>query len=377
MLSNPRIIKVGRCVTADLKYLQEACKSSVPFVGGVDLAKLAKDRLVVTSARISLGDLTAAVLNKRLNKNVSERVSSAWEDADLSDEQIRYAALDVHASLSIYHELMKIQVPSPLPTGPLDSMMPILLFNNDRTRLLARGVISLHTHDDYFGGIHITPSRCVIQVDEVLVPGAIIANGTSSKKQLQEHGVVPFQLVCLRNHVRQSNSMSILSQVPPTPAAAATVDHIPTDGATDDTSDFVHSIITETQTNSDPDSAIGTLLLQSLHSEDDSEPSQSLNNYEVDSGSQAEGQRILLGLSENKWVELIRSRVIKDPFHVFNMFYISAAHGLLHEFATALRDAIFIPDAADKARIVAWGQSQTPPLLWDTLVRSRPKWLWR
>jgi len=30
------------------------------------------------------------------------------------------------------------------------------------------------------------------------------------------------------------------------------------------------------------------------------------------------------------------------------MFYISAAHGLLYEFAIALHDAIFIPDQTDK-----------------------------
>ncbi|KAF8075929.1 hypothetical protein FPV67DRAFT_1396848, partial [Lyophyllum atratum] len=75
VLVNPRITKVGRCVTGDLKYLQQACKSDVPFVGGVDLAKYAKDRLVVKSARIGLSDLCATVLSRRLNKNVSERVS--------------------------------------------------------------------------------------------------------------------------------------------------------------------------------------------------------------------------------------------------------------------------------------------------------------
>jgi len=43
LLSHPRIIKAGRLVNADLKYLEVACQSSMPFVGRLDLAKSAKD----------------------------------------------------------------------------------------------------------------------------------------------------------------------------------------------------------------------------------------------------------------------------------------------------------------------------------------------
>ncbi len=59
------------------------------------------------------------------------------------------------------------------------------------------------------------------------------------------------------------------------------------------------------------------------------------------------------------------------------MFYISAAHGLLHDFALALRDAMFIPDKDDQARIIVWAMSQKPPLRWEDLVARRPKWVWK
>lgn len=65
LLSHPRVLKAGRLVNADLAYLQKAIKSQVPFVGGVDLAKIAKDRHVTTSAQLSLADLCAFILNKR------------------------------------------------------------------------------------------------------------------------------------------------------------------------------------------------------------------------------------------------------------------------------------------------------------------------
>ncbi|PPQ80673.1 hypothetical protein CVT24_011008 [Panaeolus cyanescens] len=47
LLANPKVIKAGRLIDADLKNLQLASQSTVPFVGGVDLAKLAKQRCVL------------------------------------------------------------------------------------------------------------------------------------------------------------------------------------------------------------------------------------------------------------------------------------------------------------------------------------------
>ncbi|KAJ7689413.1 hypothetical protein B0H17DRAFT_907426, partial [Mycena rosella] len=75
VLLNPRILKVGRAVSGDLKYLQEACQSPSPFVGALDLVQLAKERLVVSSAKVGLSDLCAKVLGKRIDKNVAERIS--------------------------------------------------------------------------------------------------------------------------------------------------------------------------------------------------------------------------------------------------------------------------------------------------------------
>ncbi|KAJ3836717.1 hypothetical protein F5878DRAFT_508001, partial [Lentinula raphanica] len=76
ILSNPRILKVGRNVAIDLKYLEQATSSPAnTFVGAVDLAKLAKEHLVIKRATMGLADLCARTLGKRLNKNVAERVS--------------------------------------------------------------------------------------------------------------------------------------------------------------------------------------------------------------------------------------------------------------------------------------------------------------
>jgi len=92
LLSHPQVLKVGQLVNGDLVYLQKACHSPEPFVSGINLAKFAKDCRVVPTAQCSLADLCALTLKKRLNKNVPEHISQAWEDMTLTEEQLNYAA---------------------------------------------------------------------------------------------------------------------------------------------------------------------------------------------------------------------------------------------------------------------------------------------
>jgi ribonuclease D len=108
LLQNPRVRKVGCMVSSDLKQLQTSVNSSLPFVGALDLANYAKQRHVISNARCSLSDLCAAVLGKRLNKNVSERTSAAWEHLSLTTEQQNYAAIDAYVPLLLYHELSPV-----------------------------------------------------------------------------------------------------------------------------------------------------------------------------------------------------------------------------------------------------------------------------
>ena len=130
LLSHPCVLKVGRLVNGDLVYLQKACHSPEPFVGGIDLAKFAKDRRVVPSAQCSLADLCAITLKKRLNKNIPECISQAWEDMTLTEEQLNYAARDAYASLAIHQYLSTVDFPRRLPEK-LTALVPVLLYNAD------------------------------------------------------------------------------------------------------------------------------------------------------------------------------------------------------------------------------------------------------
>ena len=212
LLQNPRVQKVGRKVNGDLKQLQGAVDPSLPFVGALDLATYAKQHHVVSSATCSLADLCAAVLGKRLNKNVSERTSSAWEHFSLTAEQQQYAATDAYLPLVLYHKLSTFSIPKNLPST-LTPLMPVLVYSTDNTVLIGRGHLSPNLYANSFDGVNLTKTRTLVDIQDVFVPAAIISS--HGKRSLQSFGATPFSLVCMRSHVQIYNPLTF--NLPRTP----------------------------------------------------------------------------------------------------------------------------------------------------------------
>lgn len=369
LLAHPRIIKVGRMINTDLSNLQNACHSSSPFVGALDLGKYAKDRHVISNiTQTSLSDLCALVLHKRLDKNVPERVSNSWENTLLSPEQLKYAAKDAYASLRIYEELSKMIVPSSLPSD-IHASMPVLVYSPDNTTVVAEGQISDHFRESTYDGLRISRTRTVVDILKVLVPGAIITS--HRQRPLNSFGKPHFSIVCLRNHLRvftPTSSMPSLSAPTATPPTltCSDCDGPVSDATTQGLEDLFH--VDDPTTSED---SVAGLLSQDL-----SEPNLKVTVDKIDSSSAIDGAHIL-GEDPEVWDDVIHSRIIKDVWHVFHMLYISATHGLRKQFTRELRDAIFIPDKDDKARIDAWGATQTPPVTYTSLRNSSPDWLRR
>ena len=194
LLSSAQIHKVGRNINQDLRRLESECHSTVPFVGGIELARLAKDRGVITDARLGLKDICAAVLQKRLDKSNGIRSHSDWSSAELSEEQIQYAAQDVYVSLQIYSCLIQIVKPSPLlPTALPGTCISLL---HDDGVCIAMGILSLAPRSATCAGINITKTRERITVEKVLVPGAILP---FHDQALQAFGTPPFDIVAKKN----------------------------------------------------------------------------------------------------------------------------------------------------------------------------------
>ena len=374
LLSHPRVLKVGRLVNGDLVYLQKACHSPEPFVSGIDLAKFAKDRRVVPTAQCSLGDLCAVTLKKRLNKNVPERISQAWEDMTLTEEQLNYAARDAYASLIIHQYLSTVDVPRRLPEKLTAlALVPVLFYNTDNTVIIAEGQLSTHLGDAQYDGINVTSSKTVIDVLKVLVPGALVTS--HARRALNSFGPVPFSIVALRSHLRTFNPATSFH---PDSSTAPDSDH---------SSSTLPSLPSAPLEEPEPSDAaavpVGDLLTDALPDPLSLEPNDTdsllSHNLSVDAASAALGEKILGPEqeipNEPEFDSTLRSRVLKDPFHVFNMFYLSTTHPLRPHFTRELRDAIFVPNQADKSRIDSWGAIQNLPQTYDTLRNSSPQWV--
>lgn len=159
------------------------------FPGGIDIAK---QKGIVKNAQIRLADLCAKVLKVCLDKDPATQVSLDWHSDELSSEQLCYAVLDAWASLRVYEELEKMQIP-----GAVISFTPehdIFLCQDD-TNIIAQGHISSYSDYSSFEGINITPTQILVEVTKVFVPGTILSK--HQKQALSEFETCPFTVVAL------------------------------------------------------------------------------------------------------------------------------------------------------------------------------------
>jgi len=369
-------------VQSDLKQL-EAIANTSPFVGALDLATYAKDRHVVRNATCGLADLCAAVLGKCLNKNVSERTSAAWENVSLTPQQLYYAGCDAYVPLLLYHELSKFSIPQPLPATPTPSMQ-VLIYNTDHTVVIAVGCVSAHpsTPSLVFDGIPLSARDTLIDISDVFVPGAIVSS--HRKQALKDFGRPPFTVICQHTHLRQFDGLAFGLQAANTnrPSFA----EVTSDNQLVERSACGDNAAPYDKNPDVPESdGIGSLLHSAVCGGGDgldgvkkAMPVEASLLHDIDPESHALGTSEL-GCIERpgSWSSTLRSHVLKDVFHVFNMLRISTSHGLRKEFARALRDTIFVPDQEDRMRISAWAATAKPPTTFERLLSLRPKWLWQ
>ncbi|KAG6821234.1 hypothetical protein H0H93_002344 [Arthromyces matolae] len=369
LLKDSRVVKVGRLVNGDLHQLAIATgHPPADFKGGLDLATFAKQKLLVVNGHSSLADLTAVILGQCLSKNQGECTSSTWSDQDLSAQQIEYAARDAYVSLCLYHKLLASPEPSPLPSDISDAVgKSVAILTDDHKQIAARGIISHATTCRSVDGINVTATRTVVSVHEVLIPGAIMTQ--HKRRSLQEMGAVPFDVVMHRTHVRLIQNSSSTSS-PPSLSHPTTSSAQPSLSTTSDMSNSIPNddidgisvgeVINDGPTTNFPDDSSGL----------ESNPESDASSHNL--GAETLGVR---NIDQDSFKTHIRSRVLKDVFHVFNMLYISRTHGLRLGFAQSLRDALLVPHPDDKARVEAW--LCTKNIDWDHMLRYNSTWLWR
>jgi hypothetical protein len=144
-----------------------------------------------------------------------------------------------------------------------------------------------------------------------LCPAPLLKSATNSNHS--EILVLFLSTFCQRNHLClwPVSNISTLPLTPPVPPPKQTP--APTDAPPRDP---------------DAEPGLGELILEELESAVPHNP-ETLSGYVPDPESKRQGGAVLgEEILWQVWNACIRSRVLKDPFHIFNMFYISVTHGL-------------------------------------------------
>jgi hypothetical protein len=364
-LANPQVHKVGHNITLDLKNLQEDSGSSTPFIGGVDLGQLAKAKNIVSDARAGLSELCIKTLSCILPKDINTRISTNWSADELTEDQIQYAALDAWASLKIYEMLNSLQIPAPVDfNARLPAGYQVFIYQQDCTTIIACGIISPDSFQS-FEGINITRTHVLIQVKDVYVPGAIIS--LHRDQSLSSFGEPPFNLVCRKSQIKTfvEDFIPLPSLSPALSISTHSTEDLDPLAELDDSgppSSLVHSDLENLNISFSDVNALPPTLSDS--------PSGAIDQAAVE-----EFVQLLNELTAMPWAPAIRSGVLKDIFHVFQMIYIPKSHGLCVTFSRALRDAIFLPDAEDKKHLVSFLACQNPPMTWNECLQSNPQFI--
>jgi hypothetical protein len=324
-LTESRILKVGRGIKGDLQRLQKESGSETPFSGWIDLAKMAKDCHVAPNAQVGLAELCALVLKAKLEKDPNIRVSTEWDNIELREAQVDYAASDAYVALLVYQNLEKIQRLGNVPVNALPGLM-VSIHQQNSQKVIALGTWSSHNSNPnaIINGIKMTPLNAAVEIQKIMVPGAVM---TEHNSLLSSFGPPPFTIVCKRNQVSSSsinleldqcNSESVQTQETHTTSSSTLtgITHNVNNEAIEYDNSWLADVDEELAENA-PDFSV---------------PESSTADQE----SLQQGAIIIVEISKEKDSPSIRSRILKDVWHAFDMILIPKNHGLRIIFARAL-----------------------------------------
>jgi hypothetical protein len=206
LLLDKRIIFVGNYIKGDLTRLSNAYHFDTSAILFCDLSREAIRRNYNLESH-SLSYLCRRFLQKELPKESKIRLSR-WSQPQLSDDQVKYAALDAYISYEIFKAIQNGGDPR-LDPPPSNTPCPgtrVLLFTQNKAECIAMGSIVDHQSPD-FGGLLLFPSgrgkRVVVQLDptSIYVGGALSQyppRRGSSRLPLSECHLVLWDLDCIR-----------------------------------------------------------------------------------------------------------------------------------------------------------------------------------
>jgi hypothetical protein len=267
----------------------------------------------------------------------------------LSSQHKAYAAKDAFAGLALYNKIMEHPLPSPVsqdtPTGT-----QVQLLDQDGHRPAAIGILNCVSINLLHDKIRITKTRTIMEIQHVIIPGALlIVHGKKSLGSLS----LPFEAVVGLGHIQTITSAEFAGLSDTTTHSDMDLDQPTSDMMELRNAEVAQSVQDELDAEEVMQDLIGDeetdgtiLAFDSMINElgiNFSIPD--IGTLEVDEASHQEGCQIQSTMHQSS--HQLVSRVLKDPFHVFNMLKIPKNHGLSHAFYYILSQTLFLDHPGD------------------------------
>ncbi|KAJ7739783.1 hypothetical protein DFH07DRAFT_778607 [Mycena maculata] len=395
LLFSEQVVKVGHHTQGNLDILSLLWELKPPSKsvdgknGWIDLGIFARSKGLVPHASLSFQRLTEEVLGRTF-PSVEDMRCSNWCQEELSEDQKMYAIRNVWLSLHMF----KAIVGRP-PAGARLTQIgrpgdQVTLRNGEVT--VAHGEFvekmlkwPVYEKDLSRGYINVSGSkRVMVRITKVVAPSFICHHHGLS---LGELGPAPFTIVAdlpslVSREIELDDPVGTSDLAPPTSDDRDNLEE-------DFFSDFeAADSASDSGSDSDSDSESVQREPSSTHS---SQPAEDQSDEEFEKYMDPDIDAFIATHQDGPVPPTSDShphvqpaqataprptRTFQDILHEMQRLtkHIPREHSLAKQFSRWLRDAIFIPDKLDKARVEAVLKKKGET--WDRAVRSKPDWVW-
>lgn len=291
-IGSEEIVKVGKNIAGDFTRLNGHFSIKVPEVTGkLDIGTICYQKGIIIRSGLRLDQICGLVLSRYLPKIPIIRCGN-WGAPVLTNEQIKYAAIDAWISLEILNAVVSLPtVNQAVINGKVNTGTFVAVFSkstSSRQMPSAYGYIEdFSKSPDVDSDQAIKAKKSVVKFIDVRIPGMLMDCYTTidETKTLESFGEVPF-VALINNKCLKTASESFYVR--------------------------------------DKEEACAREAEAIQHINENNEVANRTN---------------------------VPSRILKDAFHVMQMIKISLKHGMAKDFMRRFRDALFVVDPDEKKKV--------------------------
>jgi hypothetical protein len=223
LLTDPDTTFVGRGIKGDKTKLGKDfnCVQQLENMKIADIGTMASACGIIKSTGPSLERLVELVLEEKLDKDPNVRISDKWSSKNLSNEQIKYAALDAIKGHEIYLKLVKMPVlTTRLSLNEATVGLVVDIVPSSGTSMATCAAIAEILPREKWSAPedickkssqNVTDKRCLVKITCVLARAFVVPNvkrKDGKRMTLGDFGEAPFQVMLPLSMVRPHISIT-------------------------------------------------------------------------------------------------------------------------------------------------------------------------